>query len=77
MVAKNDITGDSIQSKHSSLYVEKFDNIFRKDYVVTYKLGGIEGMEYVTESSMIRARKAFLNRLSESDRLLIEVLSVE
>lgn len=30
MVAKNDITGDSIQSKPSSAYADNFDRIFRK-----------------------------------------------
>ena len=32
MVAKNDITGDSIQTKNtSSAYRDHYDNIFRKD----------------------------------------------
>lgn len=30
MAAKNDITGDSIRSKHSSAYADNFDSIFRK-----------------------------------------------
>lgn len=32
MVAKNDITGDSIQTKSAThLYLENYDKIFRKD----------------------------------------------
>ena len=30
MVAKNDITGDSIQSRPSLAYADNFDRIFRK-----------------------------------------------
>lgn len=30
MVAKNDITGDSIQSRPSSAYEDNYDRIFRK-----------------------------------------------
>jgi hypothetical protein len=33
MVAKNDITGDSIQSRPSSTYESNYDSIFRKEPV--------------------------------------------
>ncbi len=39
MVAKNDITGDAIQSKTNSKdYADNFDRIFRKDKKVQEKL---------------------------------------
>ena len=39
MVAKNDITGDAIQSKtNSKEYADNFDKIFRKDKKVQEKL---------------------------------------
>lgn len=32
---KNEITGDIIQTKHSNVYADNFDKIFRKDTELT------------------------------------------
>jgi len=32
---KNEITGDTIQTKHSDVYSQNFDKIFRKDTELT------------------------------------------
>lgn len=50
MVAKNDITGDAIQSKSNSKeYGDNFDRIFRKDKVVQPKPTADQPVELWTE----------------------------
>jgi hypothetical protein len=50
MVAKNDITGDAIQSKiNSKEYGDNFDRIFRKDKVVQPEPAADQPVELWTE----------------------------
>jgi len=50
MVAKNDITGDAIQSRPTSKdYGDNFDRIFRKDKVVEFEPAADQPVELWTE----------------------------
>lgn len=51
-MSKNNITGDSMTTKPSATYSDKFDNIFRKSKKVYYAIEYIDGMQdYITFDS--------------------------
>lgn len=63
MVAKNDITGDSIQSRPSSAYADNYDRIFRKQPVqLELDLGEPE----VTSDQPIVSTNTYQKELNDS-----------
>ena len=64
MTAKNDITGDSIQSRvPSKNYLDNFAKAFTKTYNVVYFVGS-SSMEYeafIEASSIVEAKRHFNN----------------
>ena len=61
MTAKNDITGDSIQTKIANEnYLNNFDDVFMRDYFVVYRTEKEIKTATVSASSVVNARKRFL-----------------
>ena len=60
MVAKNDITGDSIQSRPSSAYEDNYDRIFRKQ-----KQGDL-GEPEVTSDQPIVSTNTYQKEINDS-----------
>lgn len=65
-MSKNEFTGQSLTTKFSATYSDKFDNIFRKPTKVHYAVEYIDGMQdYITFDSEDEANEYFMQHKTE------------
>ena len=65
-MSRNEITGDTMTTKSSSVYSDNYDNIFRKSKKVYYAIKYSDGMEdYIAFESENDANEYYIQHKTE------------